>query len=645
MGDRGWPRQRALRWLLVTFFLIVQAVPSSASQAAGPEITRNADLGVDFVSAPGSPPLVSDQRYSNALQTGAGWDRWVIYWQNVETSPGQYDWSGVDPVVAGDAARGLAVDAVLLGTPGFYATSASSALKGQAVDAPYGGLRTLTSTATTPPQGLNEPTFADNTDLWTPGKAINPKNHWAMFVNAAVTRYHGQIHDWEIWNEPDFSQFWSGSVSDYLRLLKVAYLAAHAADDSATILVGGMMYWQWANAYGDQAWLKQFLTLVTADPDAPANGDYFDVIPWHWYSRSTDVYTKTKSAESVLASFGISDKDVWVNETNVPACDEPAIQYANCNDYPGGVKPNGNWAAGYATIEEQASFIIQAVAEGFAAGATHVFEFQLQDDGNADAYGLFRNDGSARPADAAYKLAVQNVEGFATVRRSSANGVEAITFGVPGPSPHRTTIIWNDTGQPTSATVVAAGVAPSGVSLVQQDGTQRSIAASASYTVGLAPATDNRNFDQPWQANDYIIGGPTVFLVENLPSDTTPPSSRASASVGGSPSSIQVAWSGSDPGGWGVFDYTIQDRDLTSHGYWTNWLTDTASTSATFTATPGHEYQFRSLARDWAGNAESKCPAQSDATVTAGGATQATAQPPGYRIFLPLVAQSGGIGC
>lgn len=638
----GW------RWLLTAFVIIAQLLPATASHATAPAVPRSDRVGIDFVSAAGSPPLISAQRYSEAVDAGAGWDRWVIYWNSVETAPGQFNWSGVDPVITADVAQGLSIDAVLLGTPSFYATTSTASLAGQSVEAPYGGIRALASSATTVPQGLYQPTFQDGTDDWLPGKPINPQNHWAMFVNQAVSRYHNQVHDWEIWNEPDFTQFWTGSLNDYVRLLKVAYLAAHAADYSARIMVGGMMYWQWTNAYGDHAWLRQFVAALETDPKAPANGYYFDVIPWHWYSRSSDAYWRTLSAERILTDAGISGKEMWINETNAPACNEPVTNYVNCNDYPGGTNPNGNWALGYATLTEQASFIIQALAYGFAAGATRVFQFQLQDDGNGSAFGMFRNDGTERPIYLAYRLAVQHIEGFATVRRYAANGAEWITFGIPGPNPHRTTVLWNTTGAPVNASVPAAGAAPLSVTLTQQDGTQQGLAASSVYTISLAPATDNRNFDSPWNPNDYIIGGPTVFLVENLPPDTTAPTSRASVAPGAtSQSSFQVTWSGSDPGGWGIYGYTVQYRDLTTGSYWTNWITDTASTSGTFVPTPGHTYAFRSLAQDWAGNREVKCAGDSDVTV---GAAAMSTSPSGaiqgqYRLYFPLVGNQKPAGC
>jgi len=589
-------------------------------------------FGIDFVNAQGQSFPNQNQRYAEANQAGAGWDRWVIYWSNVEKACDEtYDWSGTDPVVNADVAQGLSIDAVLLGTPSCYATA--SAPRPTNVSEPHGGLTDLTNGGQSVPRDLYAPIFSDGTDIYQPGKTINPGNPWAYFVYTAVARYHTQIHDWEIWNEPDYSAFWSGSVSDYARLLKVAYFAAHTADTSARILVGGMMYWQWANQSGDQAWLKAFLSNVTADPQAAANDDYFDVIPWHWYSRSSDDYTHIVSAASVLATYGVTGKELWINETNAPACGETVNGTAFSCAMPG--------AAGYATDEEQASFILQALANGFAAGASKVFEFQLQDDGNAQALGMFRNDGTTRQAYVAYQVGEQNLAGFQVARRQTGDGWEAVTFGVPTGNPHRTTVIWNDTGQPVTAIVLGAGAAPTGVQLIQQDGTAQKVTPGSSYALTLPAATDNRNWDG--NPNEYIIGGSTYLLVESLPADTTPPTSKVTSAVFQAGSqSIVVKWSGSDPGGWGIADYTIQVRDQTVDANWRDWLLNTANTSGTFTPTPGHVYQFRSLARDWAGNVETKCGAQADIGVSA---NTARGQPLPYKIYFPLLPSGSSVGC
>ena len=642
------PVQRAGIWLTILVVLLGVLSPA-ASQADSVQSSQDNQFGIDFVSAPLPNVLSSSQRYAEASEAGVGWNRWVIYWNNVDsggscdgsTMP-QYNWSNVDQVVASDRANHLQIDAVLLGTPGNYATSSTTSIASTTpMNAPYGGVRRLAASAISVPCNLYQPTFADGTDTWAANKPINPANPWARFVYAVVSRYRGQIHDWEIWNEPDFSQFWGGSLPDYVRLLKVAYLAAHAADYSSTILVGGMMYWEWANQYGDQAWLKQFVSTIVSDASAPSNGYYFDVIPWHWYSRASDVYAHTISAENILAESGITGKEIWINETNAPLCGVTVNgNYVNCNDY-GNPDLSQDYARGYATASEQASFIIQSVAYAFAAGADRVFQFQLQDDGNGQAFGMSGNDGTIRPEYAAYQLAVKYLTGFATVHRTTLNGADEITFGVPGPTPRRVTVLWNDTGQPVTAVVSAATASPSSVTLIQQDGSSQNLTPATQYSVSLPPATDNRNYDNPWDPNDFIIGGPTAFLVENLPSDDSPPQSAAAVSISGAAQgSWTISWSGSDPGGWGIADYTVQYRDLTIGGYWVNWLTNTTSQSASFSFLPGHTYQFRSLARSWSGLTETKCVTQADTTITASTASSQAMTNASTTLYLPWVGQA-----
>ena len=85
--------------------------------------------------------------------------------------------------------------------------------------------------------------------------------------------------------------------------------------------------------------------------------------------------------------------------------------------------------------------------------------------------------------------------------------------------------------------------------------------------------------------------------------DTTPPSSSASSPATTGSTSFLVSWSGSDAHS-GVANYDVQSKDISAGGSWTTWKSAIASTSATFTGQGGHIYQFRSRARDNAGNVE-----------------------------------------
>src|SRR5512141_290744 len=126
------------RWIAIPILLFLAAlglvlptVPerlaSALAEANGPEglsieaaVSANPRFGLCFVSS--AEDHAPDDRYDRALSTGATWNRYPFYWQNVERSAGQYDFSKQDAVVLDDVARGMRTLAILLGTPDVYAT-------------------------------------------------------------------------------------------------------------------------------------------------------------------------------------------------------------------------------------------------------------------------------------------------------------------------------------------------------------------------------------------------------------------------------------------------------------------------------------------------------------------------------------------
>jgi hypothetical protein len=454
-------------------------------------------------------------RYQMAAATGARWNRWAMYWDQIERSAGNYDWSNVDATVDSDREMGFETNAILLASPGFY----TSALAAQSAETPRiedkraalavmrgQPLRVAQGAAIAPPRGLYASVFADGTDELGTGKAINPNNVWARFVASAVTRYRDRVHTWEMWNEPDFSQFWSGAVADYARLLKVGYLAARSADPSARVLVGGMMYWEWTNRAGvEHAWLRAFLDEQARDPAAARNGYYFDGIPWHFYSRASDVYDRVRSAQVLLQQRGVSGKGMWINETNAPACGEPPL-YVSCGD------PNYK---GSATVEEQADFHAQAYAYGLAVGLDRYIVFQYADDGQGESFGITRNDGSARPAYRALQVAIEQMGGATGASRQTDGNVERIVVTTLR---GRVTAMWarkasNETGR-------IDAIAPT-ATLVERDGSTSLITPTAGkYAIALSGATANKSFSN--DPNDYIIGGRVRMIVEATGATATP---------------------------------------------------------------------------------------------------------------------------
>lgn len=449
---------------------------------------------------------VETSRYARAAEAGALWNRWAIYWDQVERSPGSYDWSQVDRTLEADRELGFQTNAILLGTPGFHNSGlgaqsvtprvedkapALAAMRGQAA-------RRAAGPPIQPPSSLRQPVFADGTDDLTIGKAINQSNAWARFVAAAVSRYRGRVAAWEVWNEPDFSQFWSGSVSDYVRLLKVAHLAARSVDPNARVLMGGMMYWEWTNRAGvEHAWLRSFLDELLRDPRAAQYGYYFDAIPWHFYSRPTDVYDKPRAASALLKGRGIHGKQMWVNEANAPACGEPPLN-VSCAD------PNYK---GSATIDEQADFVVQSVAYALAGGLERFILFQYADDGLGESFGLTRNDGSIRPAYTALRTIVQHVHDATAAERQNVGNVERIAILTPR---GRVTVLWARGPSPEVGSIDALS---GSARLIEVDGSSiRLTPEGGRYQLQLRGATNNRSFANP--ITDYIIGGRPRIVVE-----------------------------------------------------------------------------------------------------------------------------------
>lgn len=97
---------------------------------------------------------------------------------------------------------------------------------------------------------------------------------------------------------------------------------------------------------------------------------------------------------------------------------------------------------------------------------------------------------------------------------------------------------------------------------------------------------------------DAMVDWPYIY------EDDTPPSSQVNdLSACQTNVNFPVSWWGEDGGGTGIVSYDIQYKD--GGGEWTGWLTDTASTLASFTGGKrGHTYYFRSRAEDKRGNVE-----------------------------------------
>ncbi|MBE2269658.1 MAG: hypothetical protein IAE80_15585 [Anaerolinea sp.] len=529
---------------LITIALLILTLsftppPTLHGQSSG--YVRSPYLGITFISSAEHP--ADENRYRNALLLGAGWNRYPFYWNYVETFPGVYNWDALDRVVTEDLQHGLKTNAILMGIP-------EHARQGNIM------------------RGLYAPIFSDGSDYAGAGKTPNVGNPWAAFVYEAVTRYKpggilsrqpGREYDegiqvWEIWNEPDYQMFWSGTTGDYARLLKVAYTVIRLLDPYATVLFGGLSFAQPNTHF----WFGEVLYFIYQDPARGMNNWYFDKVALHSYGSARRTAHLISLVQGQLTRFGLT-RPLWLNESGVPVWD----------DYPGPTwtanSPDSRRWRG--TQAEQALYVIQNTTLAWASGVEVVFFHQLYDDcgnqaggtdfppnnGNictngacwGDAFGLYRNErtatcfrqhpqpGTPRPAASAfYRLAqvfgatpfvsrgVINLEGAATVL------VFERTFGG-----ERIYVAWGDSTENRAITIPASGSAATLYTLRDQqtitpvDGSYR-LAVNAAQRGGFISLTTDAD----------ALGGEPVILVEPVIGGAAPDTNRIMLE-GGSPRS------------------------------------------------------------------------------------------------------------
>ena len=110
----------------------------------------------------------------------------------LERSPGSWDFSTLDTRVANAASQGASVLLVLGHPPAWAATRPDLSA--------YGG-------SPSPPEDVSA---------------------WRTYVRTVAQRYAGRIEAYEIWNEPNLTQFWADSPEDMATLTASGFVEAIA---------------------------------------------------------------------------------------------------------------------------------------------------------------------------------------------------------------------------------------------------------------------------------------------------------------------------------------------------------------------------------------------------------------------------------
>lgn len=344
----------------------VAVAPASAAQTAGVQThllwgdqdDADRERQLDRVRAAGAGMVRVDLGWASLEQDGKGrWNRWYL--------------DKVDHVVSAAQERGIEVLFTFWETP-CWASTAPAAKK----------------------QGCRGAWWERGVQRYPPADARDYGEALAFMV----ARYGDRVRAWELWNEPNHSQYFvsDDQAGEYAKLVRAAYPRAKAADPRSTILAGSL-----ADADFD----------FTADLLDRGVGGNFDAWSVHPYSEDRSPlhpgvpgWTQLSFARGVpavhetLLEHG-ERKPIWLTEFGWSTCTtRNSNAWDNCVDE--GV---------------QATYLRQAFSKMrdwryVPVGITFNLEDTSTDRSDrVDNYGLLASDGTPKPAYRALAGAAQTL--------------------------------------------------------------------------------------------------------------------------------------------------------------------------------------------------------------------------------------------
>lgn len=156
----------------------------------------------------------------------------------------------------------------------------------------------------------NSPVWASSrpfeTSAYGRGGAAEPRSisDWENYVRRVATRYHGRVRYYEIWNEPNLTQFFSGSVKTMLELARVAHTVLKNVDPTIQVLSPS------PTERRGIKWLDEFLRL--------GGGHYVDIIAYHFYVRPAppeQMVALIGDVRLLMDRYGQGAKPLWNTES------------------------------------------------------------------------------------------------------------------------------------------------------------------------------------------------------------------------------------------------------------------------------------------------------------------------------------------
>lgn len=208
-----------------------------------------------------------------------------LRWASIETSKGVFNWTGFDAWVSTHTAAGHEMIFTLFGCPAWASARPAEA-------------------------------SAYNVN----GLAAEPTNIQDLidFTNAVVARAAGRIQHWELWNEPNLTGFYTGTVAKLAEMMRVFHTAVKAGMPSANVICPSVTGWVPTAGGTSETYLTN---LMNASDGATGTGkDWFDTCGVHLYctgGSTRNIPGMVDRVRAVLTAVGKSSVPLWDTESGI----------------------------------------------------------------------------------------------------------------------------------------------------------------------------------------------------------------------------------------------------------------------------------------------------------------------------------------
>lgn len=258
---------------------------------------------------------------------------------------------------------------------------------------------------------------------YAPGNAAPPAdlNDWKNYVRTVATHYQGHIHAYEIWNEPNLKNFYTGSIPELVQLACTAYQTLKQVDPPVMVI---------SPPFTGASGLNLFDQYLKAGGTKCA-----DAIGYHLYVNPAppeEMVPLIEQVKQIMRNDGVGNKPLWNTESGW------AIQNTQSEVKPA---PGNGFNSVVLSEDLAAAYVARAYILAWASGVSR-FYWYAWDDG---VMGLVDHDGKTlkSPAIAYGELEKWLVD--ATMDSCTTDAAGTWTCAISRSGGYHGWIMWNPT--------------------------------------------------------------------------------------------------------------------------------------------------------------------------------------------------------